>query len=107
MRSYLGARTRGHFDTLLEQHAQYAVLLLQVEHARPQLHAFLFQVLEPPDTHKENTKSGQRGTRDLTETEFNAVKAGLQCRKATTTSAFCLEFIINFIIKTSGLAPAQ
>lgn len=39
--SYLGDGVGGHFDTLLKQHAQYAVLLLQVEHAGPQLHTFL------------------------------------------------------------------
>lgn len=46
MCSYLGDRNRGHFDTLLEQHIQYAVLLLQVKHTGPQLHTLLFQVLE-------------------------------------------------------------
>lgn len=44
--SYLGDGSRGHFDTLLKQHAQYAVLLLQVEHTGPQLHTLLFEVLE-------------------------------------------------------------
>lgn len=39
--SYLGDGVGGHFDTLLKQHTQYAVLLLQVEHAGPQLHTFL------------------------------------------------------------------
>lgn len=39
--SYLGDGVGGHFDTLLKQHAQYAVLLLQVEHAGPQFHTFL------------------------------------------------------------------
>lgn len=48
MCSYLGDRNRGHFDTLLKQHTQDAVLLLQVKHAGPQLHTLLFQVLETP-----------------------------------------------------------
>lgn len=52
MCSYLGDRNRGHFDTLLEQHTQYAVLLLQVKHTGPQLHTFLFQVLETPQEEK-------------------------------------------------------
>lgn len=44
--SYLGGRNSGHFDALLKQHTQDAVLLLQVKHTSPQLHTFLFQVLE-------------------------------------------------------------
>lgn len=43
--SYLGDGDRGHLDTLLKQHAQDAVLLLQVKHAGPQLHTLLLQVL--------------------------------------------------------------
>lgn len=44
--SYLGDGDRGHLDTLLKQHAQDAVLLLQVKHTGPQLHTLLLQVLE-------------------------------------------------------------
>lgn len=53
--SYLGDGSRGHFDTLLKQHAQYAVLLLQVKHTGPQLHTLLFEVLE---TNKKWTVDG-------------------------------------------------
>ena len=76
MCSYLIDRNRGCFDTLLEQHIQYSVLLLQVKHTGPQLHTFLFQVLQ---TNKKLTESCEwrnvlsESDANLTATRHNAL----------------------------------
>ena len=57
--SYLRDGDGGHLDALLKQHAQDAVLLLQVEDAGPQFHTFFFQVLEETGNKRTSETSDQ------------------------------------------------